>query len=73
MEYLTDVPYGIKYCDERGVAGLKIAREGQDHQVNACFSQGKYARPPKAVLCAVNSRCDTQIKCCPSWVLVGDS
>lgn len=62
-------------CDERGAAGLKIAREGQDCQVNACFPSdlGKDATPPKAVLCAVNSRCDTQIKCCPSWVLVGES
>lgn len=62
-------------CDERGAAGLKIAREGQDCQVNACFPSdlGQDATPPKAVLCAVNSRCDTQIKCCPSWVLVGDS
>lgn len=75
MEYLTGVPYGMEYCDERGAAGFKIAREGQDCQVNACFPSdlGQDATPPKAVLCAVNSRCDTQIKCCPSWVLVGES
>lgn len=75
MEYLTGVPYGMEYCDERGAADLKIARKRQDRQVNACFPSdlGKYARPGKAVLPAVNSRCDTRIKCCLSWVLVGDS